>query len=837
MLNPYVVRGVYALYNAEAKVDKLRMETVEFEKSLGTPLHEMSPEDQEAVRELVNEFGQHRDQAKKERDYMAYGFIQAARPVLKLLMDEVLPGALAEIGQTNAKSNKPAFDKSAIEQTDAAKGKLTSSAPVGDRIALVQKAESDMRKADEAAKGKVTEDTPAYASSVTPTSAAEAVDAIMVDQALGINQDPVPMEVDSEKQTGGVPAHISDPACEDQPATTSASVTLTESAHTQQAPNHEQPSSANPGITAQPDAGVAESQSERRFPAVRRLKNVESGLEAVSSTTEELVRKIEKLEEQILYQEEQLNDYLDTRGLMEAQRLDTGSPPDSTTVPTTVASPALPSIPLSVPPPPTAQTEVPTEATAVHPLLPSGLVDMATVEAAREEASRTIDERFEALAKAQDARLAELAQLQETRLLSLGNEIRSEIQAEAARAEEAYAGAVAAAEEKAGLLETQLAKLQAELAQYKEDRKVIEDVVKRQGDADQLLDAIRNNTLKYGVSIRLHDVKVKEAEDQFKKHDARLTELDQRLNEQTTRLTEHDQQISVMSPFEDTKEAWRSDMIDMKNHVVGRVDYLEDQVESIKQPLVAARLAIQTGETSMTAAQRTQVPAPTAKTGQRTRPLTSQAVAPTATSASSTQAPTLPGLPMPTQARASPGVEGITNRLSLNRMAGLSPTSSPAPPAQPRSLPPVRSGFNAAVDRPQAVVNGPFGANPPVSNPARAAWPASSNTPLQTQTQPAPRTNGHRVETDVTPDSALANRLYSSQQPRQEVAQGPLPLHLRMHNGPGTTTGNWVQGAHSVQPVSASSATARQSPVTGDTAGSSLLARMYDPGESKPTPP
>lgn len=812
------------------------METAELEKSLETPLHEMSPEDQAAVRELINEFGQNRDQAKKERDHMAYGFIQAARPVLKLLMDEVLPGALAQTGPINAKSetDKTAVDKPAIEQTDAAKGKPSSSAPMEDATIQNQTAEGDARKAEEVITGEVTEDTPANASSL-PTSAAEAADAIMVDQALGMNQEPVPMEIDSGKQAGGVPPHTSDTVREDQPTTTSASLILTESAQGQQPPDHEQPSCAIPGATAQPDAGSAESQSERRLPAVRRLRNLESGLEAVSSTTEELVRKVEKLEEQMLYQEEQLNDYLDTRGLMEAQELQTGKPLNSTTIPTTGAPSTLPSNAPPVPPPFASRTEASTEAAPVHPLLPSGLVDMATVEAAREEASRTIDERFEALAKAQNARLAELAQLQETRLLSLGNDIRGEIQAEAARAEEAYAGAVAAAEEKAGLLEAQLAKLQAELAQYREDRKMIEDVVKRQGDAEQLLSAIRNNTLKYGVSIRQHDVKVKEAEDQFKTHDTLLTELDKRLNEQTTRLDEHDQKISVMSPFEDTKEAWRSDMIDMKNHVVGRVDYLEDQVESIKQPLVAARLATQIGETSMTAAQRMQSPAQTAQTIRQTRPLTPQAVGPAATSMSSTQAPTLSGISMPAQGCASPAVEGIANRLSLNRMAGLSSTSSPAPSAQPQFLPAVTSGFNnAAFDRPQAATNGAFASNPPASNPARAAWSASSNTPLHTQ--PPSRINGYSVETDVPPDSALANRLYSSQQSRQEAAQSSLPLHLRMHNGPGSTTGNWVQGAQSVQPVSGSSATARQSPGSGDGAGPSLLARMYDPGESKPTP-
>ncbi|GHJ90302.1 hypothetical protein NliqN6_6704 [Naganishia liquefaciens] len=835
----HLVKGVYALYNAEAKVDRLRLETSELEKSLGTPLQEMSPEDQEAVRELVNEFGQNRDQAKKERDITAYTFMQAARPVLKLLLDEVLPGALAEIGPANAKLkvDRPANGKPIVEKVDTGKVKPTSSNPTGDAEASERKTEGHVVNADREGKGTGLPDGLAYTPHVPSTSAVEVADASVVDQALGMTESAVPMEVDGEAHPPSVPAHTGDLDPSKQPALTPTSLPLTESAPAQQPSNAEQPFSTNHITTAQNDGGSLESPSGRRLPAVRRLKNLESGLETVSSTAEELVRKVEKLEEQMLYQEEQLNDYLDTRGLMETMQLDARKPPNSTTTPATVAPPAPLAIKPSASTTSASQIEASTETPALHSLLPSGLVDMSTVEAAG-EATCTIDQKFESLAKMQDAKLAELAQLQETRLLSLGDQIRSEIQAEAARAEEAYAGAVAAAEEKASLLEAQLAKLQAELASYKEDRKMLEDILKRQGDADVLLDGIRGNSLKHGVLIRQQDGKIQAADEQLQKHDIRLSELNERLDEQTMRLSEHDRKISVMSPFENTKEAWRSDMIDMKNHVIGRVDYLEEQVESIKQPLVAARLATQGGETSTTARQRIQPQVPTAQIAHQTRRLTPQAIVPSPPQMAATQAPALPGLSMPAQGRLSPAVEGATNRLMLNRTVGQSPSNSPAPAAQPQPLPAIRSGlpgYNAALERPQVGgTNGAFAANSPVPNQARLAWPASSNTP--SQLQPASRVNGFPVETDINPDSALVNRLYSNQQTRQESLQGALPLHLRMHDGPGgTMTGNWAQAVQPAQASSGSAAAVRPSPGTGDNGGPSLLARMYDPGESKPT--
>lgn len=806
-------------------MDKFRLECIELERCLGTPVQEMSPEDQESLRELVNEFGQNRDVAKKDRDTIAQGFIDAARPVLEKLVGQLLPGALAQIGPKDSMSR---VDKHAISaQARVSEEKPTSSAPTENAVAKEQKQNTDARDVDEPMNANTTRGASTDKPQVPTMSAAEAADASMVDQALRLNEGPVPMEVDSEKQVGSAP--FTDVPLAEQRVAQSASVPSTE-VQTQQLPNAEQPA-PDPGTTTQQDMTAAETQSERRVPAVRRLRILESGLEAVSTTTDELAKKVERLEEQVLYQEEQLNDYLDTRGLMEAQQLVEGKKTVPPAVPPRAASPVL-SIPSAVPPTVEPPPRIPAEPTPVHSVDPSSMVNLATVEAAREEAGRVIDERFEALAKAQDLRLAELANLQEARLLSLGNEIRSEIQAEAARAEEAYT----AAEEKAAMFEAQLAKLQAELARFQQDRQQIEVVIKKQDNADQLIDAIRQSTLRAGVTARETTAQLNT---QLQTHDTRLSELDTRVADHTTRLAEHDKQIAVMSPFEKTKEAWRSDMIDMKNHVVGRVDYLEDQVESIKKPLVAARLATETVEQAPAARERTSSPA---QSSAQQRQLTPQAATAAPTLSLSTSAPALPlpGLTMPSQGRASP-VEGITNRLSLNRMAGLSPApNSPAPSTQtqpPAANRPRLPGFTAALDRPHGTVNGPLGMSPLAQSQQRPPWPGPSNAPLQTQSGP-PRTNGYPVDMDATPDSVLANRLYTSQQQRPETAQGALPLHLRMHNGPGAATGNWMQGGQPAQPVPGSLAsTGRQSPATSEPApGASLLSRMYDPGESKPTP-
>jgi hypothetical protein len=780
----------------------------------------MSPEDQEAMRELINEFGQKRDIAKKERDNVVLAFKTAARPALKHLMEELFPGMLAEIGRANS---VPKIDKSANFVETKASGQVEPITVVqaDNTIANQPTTKLDPQGVDEP-KASTSQDTSTDAPHLPLTNPAEVADVSMIDQALRLGDTTAPMDVDSDKPVEVLP-RPDDASVVTQPTLQSSTAPEPESVKSQDLPIVGQPTTIHPGTTVESEATAPETQSERRLPAVRRLKNLESGLEAVTSTTEELARKVEKIEEQVLYQEEQLNEYLDTRGLMEAQQS-----VEEKKAPAPAVSEPQPAIPIEVP------AVQPAAQLAAQPSIEYGMVNMATVEAAREEAGRAIDEKYEALARAQDLRLAELAQLQETRLTALGNEIRSEIQSATTRAEEAYDIAMKEAEEKSSKLEAQLAKLQAELAQYKQDRSIIDNIIKRQDSSESLLNAIRESTLKSQRITREIGIKAGEAENQVKTHDTRLTALDQRVADHATRLNEHETQIAAMSSFEDTKEAWRSDMIDMKNHVVGRVDYLEEQVESIKQPLVAANLATQIVEPPNPAS-RVSSPGHTAQSTQ-SRPPAPQTAAPTSGPVQSTSAPAPPhpGLVMSSQGRASP-VDGM-NRLSLNRLAGLSPTtSSPAVPA-PQPTAAMRPGFpgqNGVVDRQQGTVPGQYGANPLGQSQLRPAWPGLASAPLQTQPGPA-RANGYPAEPDTNPESALANRLYANQQQRPEPAQGSLPLHLRMHNGPG----NWMQGGLPAQPVSSTSATGRHSPAGSESGvGASLLSRMYDPGESKPAPP
>lgn len=763
--------------------------------------------------------------------------------------------------------------------------------------------------------------------SPVPPSDAENREAGAVEQPAQISDEPIAMEIDDDKELKvDVPVPVTDAVIPGLPNVESAATASALNPETGQA-------AVISEVPLHPDEILPENKGERRKLVGQRLRTLETGFQTVTSTTEELARKLGKLEEQVLYQEEQLNEYLDSRSLeiqaksrqgkkrtitkVTVPGSETGETPApgalSTPVPiepvSVVTQPSIhPNIPTqpSVSPAVVMQSPIP-QSVVAQPAIPPSVVDMATIEAIRADAMRSLDEQLQQLAQEQERRLAAMAQAQEDRVNALGVEIRIEIQSEAARAEQAYAGAIEAADDKAGKLEAQLTALQTELTQFKQERKIIEDIIKQQSAADQLIKTMRETIRESTLKTQIHEqafrnnnnTRLGEIDDRLTAHNDRLTEYntlltkhDERLVEHTEHLTDLDSRLLTMLPFEETKEAWRADMIDMKNHVVGRVDYLEEQVESIKKPLVA-RLNAQTGEHALASPiQRTS--SPVAQTSQPTWTPAAQAlgtpshrpIVPQQAQAVPLPPPaSQPVQPQPERAaltsqavRASPA--DTSNRLTLNRGAGtpgtaLNSTASlghPGTQPQPQSLQTQhRLGFaghaNGAFE--QQFGNGnnsPFAAAAsPMHNPLLSqSWRGPSNSPVATQqsvVQPRlstfgnepdqamrislsgnpvvrPASNGPAVPAIPPPaDSALSARLNGGQYQRSEASPQPLlPLRMRMHNGAGVATGNWGQpGSPSTQSGMANPGSGQVSPATSEGAlGGRLGARMFDPGEAKP---
>ncbi|KAJ9105935.1 hypothetical protein QFC20_004173 [Naganishia adeliensis] len=932
-----LVKASYALYNAEATVDKFRLETAELEKSLGQPVKDMSPEDQQAIRELVNEFGLQRDAAKNERDKVIIGFQSQALPIFRGMVEDILrkirksiEHAPSETRVSDAHLTSNGVDedtKNETHQQEAVPAPLPPAQevlpppPPPEDLPMAQPSAAHPAEPPAAA-AEVDEPMPdqtkpadapaenAVVPSPVPPSEAENREAGAVEQPAQISDEPTAMEVDDDKELKvEVPVPVTDAVIPGLPNVESAATASALNPETGQA-------AVISEVPLHPDEILPENKGERR-------KLVE------------LARKFGKLEEQVLYQEEQLNEYLDSRSLeIEAKSRqgekrpttkvtvpgsETGQTPAPGALPTpvpiepvsVVTQPSIhPNIPTqpSIPPAVVMQSPIP-QSVVAQPAIPPSVVDMATIEAIRADAMRSLDEQLQQLAQEQERRLAAMAQAQEDRVNALGVEIRIEIQSEAARAEQAYAGAIEAADDKAGKLEAQSTALQTELTQFKQERKIIEDIIKQQSAADQLIktmrETIRESTLKTQIREQAfrnnNNTRLGEIDDRLTAHNDRLTEYTTLLTKHDERLVEHtehlmtdlDSKLLTMSPFEETKEAWRSDMIDMKNHVVGRVDYLEEQVESIKKPLVA-RLNAQTGEHALASPiQRTS--SPVAQTSQPTWTPAAQAlgtpshrpIVPQQAQAVPLPPPaSQPVQPQPERAaltsqavRASPA--DTSNRLTPNRGAGtpgaaLNSTASlghPGTQPQPQSLQTQhRLGFaghaNGAFE--QQFGNGnnsPFAAAaPPMHNPLLSqSWRGPSNSPVATQqsvVQPRLSTFGDepdqamRIELvgkssrstgiewtsrarGIPPpaDSALSARLNGGQYQRSEASPQPLlPLRMRMHNGAGVAIENWGQpGSPSTQSGMANPGSGQVSPATSEGAlGGRLGARMFDPGEAKP---
>lgn len=928
----------------------------------------MSPEDQQAIRELVNEFGLQRDAAKNERDKVIIGFQSQALPMFRGMVEDILrkiPKLIepapseTKVGDTPVTSNGVVGD-SKIEphQQQAVPAPLPLAKevippplpPASEAIPPPSPASEDL-PVDQASTTNpaaslnigidVDEPMPDQAKSAdaptekipvsaqVPSTEAENREAGAAEQSAQISEEPTAMEVDDDKELKvKVPVPATDAAGAEPPNAESAA---TASAA------HPKTGQAAVDVPLHPDEILPENRGERRKLVGQRLRKLETGFQTVTSTTEELTRRFGKLEEQVLYQEEQLNEYLDTRSLemeaksrlgrkrISAKQLVSGSETGQTPVPGAPSTP-VPAEPVSagtqsyippnlaaqpsIPPPVVIQPPIPPSA-VTQPAIPSSVVDMANIETIRAEAMRSLDEQLQQLAQDQERRLAEMAQAQEARVTALGIEIRIEIQSEATRAEQAYASAIEAADDKAVKLETQLTALQTELTQFKQERKIIEDIIKQQSAADQLIKTMRETMRESSLKTQVHEqafrnnnnTRLGEIDDRLTAHNDRLTEYNTRLNkhddrlvEHTKHLAEHDSQLLAMSTFEETKEAWRGDMIDMKNHVIGRVDYLEEQVESIKKPLVA-RLNAQTGEQALASTvQRTSSPvartsSPAAQPSQPTRTPAAQALgAPSHRPIMPQPAQAIPLPPpasqpvqpqqgraalAPQAARASPA--DTSNRLTLNR-GGTSGTAlnstvssgHPTAQGQPQSQPRLGFAGHAHGTFEQQFGNGnmsPFSAAPPMHNPLMSqAWRGPSNSPVAMQqpvVQPRastfgnepdqtmrtslsgnpvarPASNGPGVPAASTAaDSALSARLNGGQYQRAEASPQPLlPLRMRMHSGAGVATGNWGQpGSPSTQQGMTNPGSEQVSPATSEGAlGGRLGARMFDPGEAKPPP-
>ncbi|KAJ9104132.1 hypothetical protein QFC19_004116 [Naganishia cerealis] len=815
-------------------VDKYRLEALELEKTFGMPVKEMTPGDQQQMKQLLTEFGQHRDSAKKERDSVILSFERTLHPYLY----RYLEGMLKELLPAHLAKAKPVIETHNGDDVVEPSNQMdmeTTQAPLADESST----ETQSKPVAPSASEIQTEPLPQNIvmtglSSESPVktiqdkipasnSAAELADTNMIHHALNMAENPVSMEVDTDKpnETSSVlPVKFVKDVQE--------SVSLLDGHVQSKQPN---------GASVQAVDDLPENKQDRRKLVGERLKVLENGFKEAATTTEELGRKLEKLEEQVANQEEQLYEYLNTQALSNEGRADAA-----------IASLNSSGNPLA---------EAKDEALIGRTTPPAHNIDEAILETARAEAVRTLEARLSDWSRAQDLRITEIAKAHETRLATVRDEIRAEIRTEAARAEEAYASAIQTAEEKATKLESQLSALQAELLAFKEERKVIERLKEHQNTSDQLVKTIRESTLKAQLT-----------ESQFRNG------VNAKLGEIETRVTTHDSQMKDMSTFENTKEAWRKDMIDMKNHVIGRVDYLEEQVQSLKQPLMAAR-------------SNDQLPQPAAS------PLAEQlAVAQTTRENSGVRSPALQPPQMTTQ--QVPQRQSQTNQM----LSQYTPTSIPIPQqSSGQTLPHIvnsdegnqftmqsaransgePSQVRLAINRGSgplvnSVVPVSQSAAAPVSHSIqpsvfgqtwRPPFPGQSVSGQQSPGQPRlpslqvdneqaiyqPRAvpagarssaNGSRINTNPASEGSLASRLNGgdirSPVPRSDsTPASTLPLHMRMHNGNGVQVQTWMQPNNPVNTVGGNDPNGLTGPQSSvnDVAATGRL-RIYAPGDIKP---
>ncbi|KAI5449565.1 hypothetical protein NCC49_004558 [Naganishia albida] len=909
-----LVKACYALYNAEATVDKFRLESAELEKSLGQPLKEMSQEDQQVIREAIHEFGLQRDAAKNERDKVIFGFQSQAWPLLHGLVEDILRQMPRPIEQAPAKIRE-AVTKIGVgdvegeqHHQDASQTAETASKDVAQTSIPKEHLPIDQQASANPAESSVgTQITPTMhwtqaaivTKAVTDPSPRLTANGVITGhgepEEARASEGPAAMEVDEDKEMMEVPIPVGvmavpEPSNLESAATSPATIVEAHPTEDRQAV----PQSHMTEAPLHPDEILPADKKEKRKLVGQRLRLLETGLATVTSTADELSRKFTKLEEQVLYQEEQMNEYLDTRSLQIEAKLRQGRrrvTPKATEPVSEGASATAPKPPISMSTlpvddaqqtygfPVTAAQSVNPPSVAPQSPLSANVIDVTTIDNIRAEAMRLLDERLEQLARDQERRIAEIAQAQEARVTALGVEIRIEIQSEAARAEQAYESAIAAADDKAGKLEAQLSALQAELTQFKQERQIIEDIIKQQSTADQLIKSIHESTLKTQVheqafrsnnNTRLSEIndRLTAHNDRLAEYDTRLTKHDERLVEHTKHLADHDSKLLSMSTFDATKEAWRTDMIDMKNHVVGRVDYLEEQVESIKKPLLAARLTTPSGEQISVPIQRTSSPVTPAT--QQTQTPAMQPLAgpshraivprPAQLATSAHQQPMAQPQPQPPRAmpllqaaRANPA--DSSNRLTLSRVgtpgaASSSPATLSHPIAGPASQT-QRSGFAGHGNGlQQQIGNGsisPFASTQPMPHPLIAqsqAWrdpanPSAQQPALQLRpaesleelmrtspyANPVPRPVSDSSNAATRADNALSGRLNGGQQQRSEASPGALPLRMRLHDGVGVQSGPSIPGSGRVSPGTSEGAL-----------GGRLGARMFDPAEVKPPP-
>ncbi|KAJ9099293.1 hypothetical protein QFC21_004174 [Naganishia friedmannii] len=847
-----LAKANFALYNAEAMVDKYRVETLELEKAIGVPLKEMAPEDQLQFRQLMTEFGQHRDTAKKERDSVIISFEKALHPYLSKYLDGMLKDMLpVHLAKARSKAEEHKVPDAAAVGTSNQMDTAPIQPPPSPHSAMETEAKSGVQPVTEIQDGPLVQHDTATGSSSKPlpnegaarNSASEAVDANEVDHALNMAETSVPMEVDVDRPLDSSKAQLVGSPHEEQESVLPL-------------PGHTQADLSN-GTSLPPADGVTLNKQDRRKLVGERLKVLEDGLKSTSTTTEELAVKIEKLEEQIANQEEQLYEYLNTQALgNEGRAEDAITHPDSTEDPS---------------------KKVATKEAIVETLVSASKIEEAVLETAR----AALETRLAELARNQDTQMAALAKANEARLLTLRNEIRAEISVEAARAEEAYAGAIQSAEEKASKLETQLATLQAELLSFKEERKAIEELKDNQTTSDQLLKTIRESTLKAQLT-----------------ESQNRTAFNSKFGELEIRLDAHDAQLKDMKSFPDTKVAWRNDIIDMKDHVIGRVDYVEELAESLRTPEVAAITNSQPTQPSTAlqverqeAAQRTQ----------ENPAIRSQAQPPAQTAIQAAQPPQPQPSQLPLHRTAFPvsrqsanqitnpndrsqypglgslssSAENLQARLALNRGGGSSLSGSVLL-AQPAAAPGHSVFQPAANSLTEYTAGGPNASHPASTSGQNLSSTANQSfgqswQPARTLQQPQgpvrlsplhiddeqgnyqPRStpmpgrstsSGSPVpHVNPAPEGTLSSRLNGGGDMRSPVPRpdstpaSTLPLVMRMHNGNGVPNSHgWMQmnsqpNSTGVYPPNGGGSAQQQLPNEASSGG---RLRMYAPGDVKP---
>lgn len=825
-------------------VDKYRVESLELEKAIDVPVKDMSPEDQRQLRQLITEFGQHRDSAKKERDSVIISFEKALHPFLSGYLDGMLKDMLpVHLANAKLKAERP-------NTSDTAAVGTSNQMDTGGnepRHSLLSASETEAKSA--AQPGTEMQDRllsshdPATATSGEPQgetlqtegaarkSAVEIAEAREIDHALNTSGTSAPMEVDVDKpsnpltvQPVGHPNNLEAPSLP--------------------VPDYAPAALSNGTAIPPADGLVTQNKQDRRKLVGERLKILEDSLRSTSTTTDELGVKLERLEEQIANQEEQLYEYLNTQALSsEGQAEDSVAQPDPTDKPL---------------------SEVATKHAVVEPPVSASKIEEAVLETAR----AALEIRLAELARVQDTRIAAITQANEARLSTLRNEIRAEISVEAARAEEAYAAAIQSAEEKASKLELQLATMQAELSAFKEDRKAIEELKVQQQTSDQLLKTIRESTLKA----------------QLTENQGRAS-FNTKIGEIETRIDSHDAQLRDVSTFEQTKEAWRNDMIDMKNHVIGRVDYLEEQVETLKTPDVSAGTNAQPTQPSAplqaeqpSALQRSRENSAVRSQAQTTTQATIQPVQtvqprtnqmpPQHTSFSGSQQ-SITQMVNPNDRSQHPMQSTVTSsgdvsqaRLALNRTNGpsvLNPapvTQSAASPVHPafQSSAGGLSGYTAGILNASAQNLQTFGQSWQSARSIQQSQGQGRLSPLHIENEQGtypPRSlpvigrstssGSPMPNANPAPEGSLSSRLNGgdtrSPVPRPDsTPASTLPLVMRMHNGNGLQNSHsWMQ--MNSQPNSAgvhlpNGAAAQSSSNEGSSNGGRL--RMYVPGDTKP---